>query len=48
MCKKLKVFIYNVVAKYPETKDYIENNMKKVCDEESLTVAEVIYFVGFV
>ena len=31
-----------------ETKDYIEQKMKEVCVGESLTVEEVIHFVGFV
>ena len=31
--------------KYPETKDYIETNLKEVCKAEGLTPEEVIYFV---
>ena len=51
MNQKLKVVINvldNAVAKYPETKDYINNNMKEVCEGESMTAEGVIYFVGFV
>ena len=39
MNKRLKVVI-NVldnVAKYPETKDYINNKMKEVCEGESMS-----------
>ena len=38
----------NVATKYPQTKDYIEQNMKEVCEREHITVEEVIYFIVFV
>lgn len=40
--------IYNLVLKYPETKDYKENNMKEVGEGERLTVEEAIHLVCFV
>ena len=40
----LKVFD-NVACKYPDTKDYIEENLKEVSQGEGLTVEELIYFV---
>lgn len=49
--KTSRVFVKvidNVVEKCPKTKELIENNMKEVCEGESITVEEVIYFVGFV
>ena len=45
MKKKLKVTLKvldNVAGKYPDKKDYIEENLKKVCEGEGLTVEEVI------
>ena len=51
MNKKLKVLIKvmdNVVAEYHETKILIENNIKEVCQGESMTMEEIIYFVGFI
>ena len=48
MDKKLKVMLKaldNVACKYPDTKDYIEENLKEVCEREGLTMEEVIYFV---
>ena len=51
MNKRLKLLIKlidNVVIKYPETKEFVGNNMKKVCEEKIMTVEEVIYYVGFV
>lgn len=51
MNKKLKVVIKildNPVAKYPEAKDYIENNMQEACEGENMIVEEVIYFADFV
>ena len=48
MNKKLKItlkVLENVSCKYPDTKDYIEKNLKEVCEGEGLTVEEVIYFV---
>ena len=47
MNKKLKVTLKaleNVACKYPDTKDYIEENLKEVCEREGLIVEEVIYF----
>ena len=49
--KTSRVFVKvidNVVEKCPKTKELIENNMKEVCEGESISVEEVIYFVGFV
>ena len=43
----LKVF-ENVSVKYPETKKFVQDNMKGVCEREHTTVEEVIYFVVFV
>ena len=48
MNKKLKEalkVLHNVACKCPDTKDYIEENLKEVCEGEGLTVDEVIYFV---
>ena len=48
MNKKLKVTLKvldNVASKYPDTKNYIEENIKEVCEWEGLTVEEVVYFV---
>ena len=48
MNKKLKVTLKvfdNVACKYPDTKDYIEEDLKEVSQGEGLTVEEVIYFV---
>lgn len=45
--KKLRVLL-QVVVEYPETKEFIENNIKEACEVESITVKEVIYFVYFV
>ena len=47
MNKKLKVLkvLDNVACKYPNTKNYIEENLKEVYEGEGLTVEEVIYFV---
>ena len=35
----------NVASKYPYTKNYIDKNLKQVCEGEGLTVEEEIYFV---
>ena len=40
--------IYNFVLKYPETKDYKENNMKEVGEGERMTVEEAMHFICFV
>ena len=40
--------LHNVSVKYPEIKNYIEQNIKEVFAWESLTAQEVIYFVGFI
>lgn len=40
--------IYNFVLKYPETKDYKENNMNEVGKGERMTVEEAIHFICFV
>ena len=40
----LKV-LENLACKHPEKKDYIEENLKNVREEEGLTVEKVIYFV---
>ena len=48
MNKKLKVTLKvldNVACKYPDTKNYIEENLKEVFEGEGLTMEEVIYFV---
>ena len=48
MNRKLRVtleVLKNVA--FPETKEFIEQNMKKVCERENLTVEEVIFFVAF-
>lgn len=48
MNKKLRVLvdvIDKIIEKYPETKEFIDNNMKDVCEGESMTVEEVIYFI---
>lgn len=37
--------IYNFVLKYPETKDYKENNMNEVGKGERMTVEEAIHFM---
>ena len=34
----------NVSIKYPETANYIENNMMELCSREKLSVEEVFYF----
>ena len=41
----LKVLERKCLIKYPVTKDYIEENLKKICEGEGLPVDEVIYFV---
>ena len=51
MNKKLRVtleVVDNVSIKYPETKQYIEENMKEVYKRENSTVEEVFYFDVFV
>ena len=35
-----------LLVRYPKTKNYIEENLRKVCEEECLTVVEVIYFTA--
>ena len=50
MNKKLKVtlnFLDNITCKYPYTSNYIEENLKEVCEGEGLVVEEVICFVVF-
>ena len=49
MNRKLKIFefIDNVRERYPETKDFIDENMNEICKREQKTVEEVIYFVTF-
>ena len=37
----------HVKERFPETKEFIEQNMKEVCEREKITVEEVIYFVLF-
>ena len=49
--RKLKMLcgvINHLGGKYPENKDYIEENMKEICEWEHITVEEVVYFVNFV
>lgn len=48
MNKKLSVLnaVDNIIEKYPETKEFIDSNMKEVCEGESMTVEELIYFIG--
>ena len=48
MNKKLSVLnaIDNIIEKYPETKEFIDSNMNEVCEGESMTVEELIYFIG--
>ena len=51
MNKKLKVIMkvsQNVEKKFPESKDFVEQNMKEVCEREHISVEEVIYFAFFV
>ena len=35
----------NVASKYPYTKNYMDKNLKQVCQGEGLTAEEEIYFV---
>ena len=37
----------NVEKKFPEMKEFIELNMKEVCEREIITMAEIIYFALF-
>lgn len=37
----------HVFVKYPKTTQYIEEDMKKMCDREKLTVEWVFYFRSF-
>lgn len=48
--KKLKVrkVLHNMSIRYSETAQYINENMKEVCEKENLTVEEVFCFVVFV
>ena len=39
--------IDNITCKYPDTKDYVEENLREVCEGEGLVVEEVIYFVVY-
>ena len=51
MNRKLKLVfevINNVGEKYLETIDYIEEDVKEICEREHITVEEVIYLVIFV
>ena len=36
--------IGNITCKYPDTKDYAEENLREVCEGEGLVAEEVIYF----
>ena len=48
MNKKLKVtpkVLDHVACKNPDTKDYIEENLKEFCEVEGLKVGKVIYVV---
>ena len=50
MNKKVKVtlkVLENFACKYPDTKVYIKENLKDVCEEEGLTVEEVIYLFRY-
>ena len=38
----------NIFIKYPETKEFSQDNMKEVCEREHITVEEVIYIFVFV
>ena len=49
MDKKLdNEVLEDVSRKYLETKEYIEQNLKEVCERENLAVREVFYFTAFV
>ena len=41
----MKKFLNNVKLKYPEMMEYIEENMKKVCKSEKISMEGVFYFV---
>ena len=48
--KKLKVTLKvldHVASKYPDTKNHIEEKLKKVCEGEDLTVENVIYLIVY-
>ena len=50
MNKKLKVLVKvidNIIEKYPSTKEFIDSNMKEVCEGESMTVEDLFCWFCF-
>ena len=50
MNKKLKVIVKvidNIIEKYPSTKEFIDSNMKEVCEGESMTVEDLFCWFCF-
>ena len=43
--KTMKKVLASVKLKYPEMMEYIEENIKKVCESEKMSMEEVFYFV---
>ena len=39
--------IDNITCKYPGTKDYVEENVREICEGEGLVVEEIICFVVY-
>lgn len=46
--KKVRVTLEVLDTSQPSTAQYIEENIKEVCERENLTVEEKLYFVVFV
>lgn len=42
--KTMKKVLASVKLKYPEMMEYIEENIKKVCESEKMPMEEVFYF----
>ena len=46
---KVVLKVPHIVEKgYSETKEFIKNNMKEICERKHTSVEEVIYFIIFV
>lgn len=46
MNKSLSVGARHVKIEFPDTSDFIEDNLREICENENISVVEVCYFVA--